>query len=251
MENALYNENENPQQTEGQPVVDNVGQDTGYDTQETSQEQLTEEESSRYHQSRADKLSAEIESLKKYEKVGKLLESRPDLVQNMMQGLSGQQPGMPAVPERVEMKQDEFDPWEAFNNPESTSYRYREQQQNEQIEERVSSRMAGLQKAVGQAQLQSELVSSGQLAREEVPQFMKFVNENPANYGLENVVKMFRAVNNQNSKQAQANPLDQVRQTQQSPTSAGVLQGQQPKRETEEDTTWDNIIKAGAAGRIP
>lgn len=170
----------------------------------------------------------------------------------MVQGMSGQQPGLPATPERVEMKQDEFDPWEAFNSPESKSYKYREQQMDEQIEDRVTTRMAGLQKSVGQAQLQNELITSGMVSREEIPQFMKFVNENPANYGLENVVRMFRAVNGESTQQAQGNPLDQVRQNQKAPTSAGVLQGQQPKRQTDEEATWDRIKKSsGSMGKIP
>ena len=111
MDNALGNENLGNQ---GE-INDNVGQDVGVESTENLQD-VTEEESSRYHQSRADKLSAENEQLKKYEKVGQLLESRPDLVQNLMGQIQG---GQPTGPQRVEMSQDEFDPWEAFNDPKS------------------------------------------------------------------------------------------------------------------------------------
>ena len=77
MENDAY-QNENQQEfPEGQLVDDNVGQDIGVESTENPQD-VTEEESSRYHQSRADKLAAENEQLKKYEKVGHMLESRPD-----------------------------------------------------------------------------------------------------------------------------------------------------------------------------
>ena len=248
MENDAY-QNENQQEfPEGQLVDDNVGQDIGVESTENLQD-VTEEESSRYHQSRADKLSAENEQLKKYEKVGQLLESRPDLVQNLMGQLQNNS-GQPQQPQRIEMSQDEFDPWEAFNDPKSKSFQYREQQDNERIDARVEKRMGGLQKQMGQAQLQNQVVNDGLVGREELPQFMDFVNKHPAEYGLQNVVKMFRAVNADNPASQAPNPLDQVRQNQQAPTPAGILSGEQPKRQSETDAVWDSIVKAGSRTKV-
>ena len=244
MENDAY-QNENQQEfPEGQLVEDNVGQDVGVESTENSQE-LAEEESSRYHQSRADKLSVENEQLKKYEKVGKMLESRPDLVQNLMGQLQNNQGGQPIGPQRVEMSQDEFDPWEAFNDPKSKSYQYREQQDDERIDARVEQRLGGLQKQMGQTQLQNQVINDGLVTRDELPQFMDFVNKHPAEYGLANVVKMYRAVNADNLASQAPNPLDQVRQNQQAPTPAGILSGEQPVRKTEMDEVWDKIVDAG------
>ena len=244
MENDAY-QNENQQEfPEGQLVEDNVGQDVGVESVESSQD-VAEEESSRYHQSRADKLSAENEQLKKYEKVGKMLESRPDLVQNLMGQLQNNQGGQPIGPQRVEMSQDEFDPWEAFNDPKSKSYQYREQQDDERIDARVEQRLGGLQKQMGQTQLQNQVINDGLVTREELPQFMDFVNKHPAEYGLANVVKMYRAVNADNLAAQAPNPLDQVRQNQQAPTPAGILAGEQPKRKTELDDIWDRVVDAG------
>jgi len=244
MENDAY-QNENQQEfPEGQLVEDNVGQDVGVESVESSQD-VAEEESSRYHQSRADKLSAENEQLKKYEKVGKMLESRPDLVQNLMGQLQNNQGGQPIGPQRVEMSQDEFDPWEAFNDPKSKSYQYREQQDDERIDARVEQRLGGLQKQMGQAQLQNQVVNEGLVTKEELPQFMDFVNKHPAEYGLTNVVKMYRAVNADNLAAQAPNPLDQIRQNQQAPTPAGILAGEQPKRKTELDDIWDRVVDAG------
>ena len=246
MDNDAY-QNENQQEfPEGQLVDDNVGQDIGVESTENLQD-VTEEESSRYHQSRADKLSAENEQLKKYEKVGQLLESRPDLVQNLMGQIQG---GQPTEPKRVEMSQDEFDPWEAFNDPKSKSYQYREQQDDERIDARVEQRLGGLQKQMGQAQLQNQVVNDGLVGREELPQFMDFVNKHPAEYGLENVVKMFRAVSADNPASQAPNPLDQVRQNQQAPTPAGILSGEQPKRQSETDAVWDSIVNAGSRSKV-
>ena len=232
----------NLQEVEGQPIQDNVGQDVGGNSTESSQE-ATEQESSRYHQSRADKLASENEKLKKYEKLGQMLETRPDLVQGMMAQLGGG--GKPASEERIEISQDEFDPWEAFNDPKSKSYQYREQQDNQRIDARVEERVGGLQKQIGQSQLSSQVVTNGLVSREELPQFMDFVNKHPAEYGLQNVVKMFRAVNADNLASQAPNPLDQVRQNQQAPTPAGILSGEQPVRKTEMDEVWDKIVDAG------
>jgi hypothetical protein len=246
MENDAY-QNENQQEfPEGQPVDDNVGQDVGIENTEDSETNW--EESAKYFQSEKDKLSAENDKLKKYEKVGQLLESRPDLVQNLMGQL--QSNGQPTSSQSIEMSQDEFDPWEAFNDPKSKSYQYREQQMNEQIESRVEERIGGLQKQMGQSQLQSQVVNDGLVSKEELPLFMDFVNKHPAEYGLQNVVKMFRAVNADNPATQAPNPLDQVRQNQQAPTPAGILAGEQPQRKSETDSVWDSIVSAGSRTNV-
>ena len=243
MENDAY-QNENQQEfPEGQPVDDNVGQDIGIESIESPETNW--EESAKYFQSEKDKLSAENDKLKKYEKVGQLLESRPDLVQGLMGQIQNNGGGQPTGPQRVELSQDEFDAWEAFNDPKSKSYQYREQQMDEQIESRVQQQLSGIQKQVGQAQLQNQVVNDGLVSREELPQFMEFVNQHPAQYGLQNVVKMFRAVNAGNPATQAPNPLDQIRQNQQAPTPAGILAGEQPKRKTELDDIWDRVVDAG------
>ena len=247
MDDAYQNENQQ-EAPEGQHVDDNVGQDVGVEGTETPETNW--EESAKYFQSEKDKLSAENEQLKKYEKVGQLLESRPDLVQNLMGQLQGN--GQPQQPQSIEMSQDEFDPWEAFNDPKSKSYQYREQQMNEQIEARVDARVGGLQKQMGQTQLQNQVINSGWVSKEEMPGFMDFVNKHPAEYGLENVVKMFRAVNAENPATQAPNPLDQIRQNQQAPTPAGILAGEQPKRQSDSDKRWDGVMKAERVGnKIP
>ena len=245
-ENDAYQDENQQEFPEGQLVDDNVGQDVGVDG--TENPETNWEESAKYFQSEKDKLSAENDKLKKYEKVGQLLESRPDLVQNLMGQIQGS--GQPQQPKSIEMSQDEFDPWEAFNDPKSKSYQYREQQMNEQIESRVQEQMGGLQKQVGQAQLQNQIVSNGLVSKEELPGFMDFVNKHPAEYGLENVVKMFRAVNAENPATQAPNPLDQVRQNQQAPTPAGILAGEQPVRKTEKDAVWDSIVQAGTRTKV-
>ena len=247
MENDAYQDENQQEFPEGQLIDDNVGQDEGHDS--TENQETDWQESAKYFQSEKDKLSAENEQLRKYEKVGQLLESRPDLVQNLMGQLQGS--GQPQQPQNVEMSQDEFDPWEAFNDPKSKSYQYREQQMNQQIESRVEERLGGIQKQMGQTQLQNQVVNDGLVAREELPGFMDFVNKHPAEYGLENVVKMWRAVSQAPAQSHNDNPLDQVRNVQSQPQATGVLAGERPKGpKSDEDSMWDSIMKAGSRSNV-
>ena len=230
---------------DGQPAQQEVGQDEGTIQQEDSTEDWQSQ--AKYYQSEKDKLHVENQKLKQYEKVGKFLESRPDLVQNLMSEVGGQPE---AQQQRVTLKPDEFDPWEAYNDPSSASYKFRMQEMQENINGAVDKAVGGLKVQQGKASLRSDLVSKG-LNEQEIESFFEFADIHPSEYGLENVLKMWRAVS-QNPQAVTNNPLDQVRQNQANPQSAGVLQGQQPKRKSEDEKIFDDVIKAGGFGnRLP
>ena len=235
-------ENENLPE-EGQPV-DNVGQDNSQTTEESSNQNW--EEQAKYFQSEKDKLAGKVENLKKFEAIGNLLQQRPDIANTitaMAQGGSGQ----PVGPQRVELGKDEFDPWEAYNDPKSKSYKFRQQELQDSIGEAVNQRMAGVVKQQGVQQLKSNLTQQG-LTPQEVDSFMSFAAKNPGEYGVEGAIKMWRAVMNdgQGTVDPSASPLDNVRQTQAAPTPGGILQGQQPQVKSEKDGLWDAISAAGS-----
>ena len=110
MDNALENENLDNQ---GQ-ISDNVGQDENQ-TQNTESDNDWESQA-KYHKSEKDKLYAENQKLKQYEQVGQMLESRPDIVNTITGMIQG---GQPTQPQRVTLEKDEFDPWDAYNDPAS------------------------------------------------------------------------------------------------------------------------------------
>ena len=172
MDNALGNENLDNQ---GQ-INDNVGQDENQTQNEGTSNDW--ESQAKYFQSEKDKLHAENQKLKDYEKVGKLLESRPDIVQTISEMVQG---GQPAAAERISLDKDEFDPWEAYNDPASKSYKFRQQELQDSINTTVQGQMAGVQKQVGMNQLQSELAKKG-LNDNEINSFMEFASKNPAEY---------------------------------------------------------------------
>ena len=117
MDNALENNN----LEEGQ-VTDNVGQDEATQQQESNDW----ESQAKYFQSEKDKLHVENQKLKQYEQIGQMLESRPDIVQTISGMVQGGQPAQKEA--RIELSKDEFDPWEAYNDPSSKSYQFRQQE---------------------------------------------------------------------------------------------------------------------------
>ena len=231
----------------GQPV-DNVGQDEGQTGVENSAQNL--EEQVKYFQSEKDKLANENQNLKKFEALGKLLQSRPDIAQTVASMVQGGNNGQPVGPQRIELDKDEFDPWEAYNDPKSKSYKFRQQELQDSIGQAVNQRMAGVMKQQGIQQLKGNLLQQG-LTPQEVDSFMQFASKNPGEYGVEGAVKMWRAMmNDGQGTVTEDNPLDNVRQTQETPTPGGILQGQQPQAKSGKDEMWDSIVSAGSRTNV-
>ena len=241
MDNALGNENLDNQ---GQ-VTNNVGQDDSTTQNEAASTDW--ESQAKYFQSEKDKLHTENQKLKEYEKVGQLLESRPDIVQTISEMVQG---GQPAAAERISLDKDEFDPWEAYNDPASKSYKFRQQELQDSINNAVQSQVAGVQKEVGMTKLQGELAAKG-LTPEEITSFVDFASKNPAEYGVDGAINMWRAVTQEQPVQDNAgNPLDAIRQNHAVPQQAGVLSGEQPIRQDEKDEMWKGIVNAGSRANV-
>ena len=239
---------ENENLPEGGQPVDNVGQDEGQTVAESSGQNL--EEQVKYFQSEKDKLANENQNLRKYEAIGQLLQARPDIANTVAAMVQGGNNGQPVGPQRIELEKDDFDPWEAYNDPKSKSYKFRQQELNESIGQAVNQRMAGVMKNQGIQQLKGNLLQQG-LTPQEVDSFMNFASKNPGEYGVEGAVKMWKAVMNEGQGTVTAdNPLDNVRQTQETPTPGGILQGQQPQAKSEKDSMWDSITNAGSRTNV-
>jgi hypothetical protein len=225
----------------------NVGQDEGQNVNEGSAQNL--EDQVKYFQSEKDKLANENQNLKKFESIGKLLQARPDIARTVATMVQGGQP-QNVGPQRIELEKDDFDPWEAYNDPKSKSYKFRQQELQDSIGQAVNQRMAGVMKNQGIQQLKGNLLQQG-LTPAEVDSFMNFAAKNPADYGVEGAVKMWKAVMNEGQGTVTAdNPLDNVRQTQETPTPGGILQGQQPQAKSEKDGMWDSIVGAGSRTNV-
>ena len=202
------------------------------------------ESSAKYFQSEKDKLADKVKSLEKYEKIGKLIESRPDIQNAIANTVSGQQAPQET---RVQLSKDEFDPWEAYNDPNSKSYKFRMQEMSDIVNKQVGSKMQGVQKDVAMTNLKADLKAKG-LNDKDVEQFIEFAGTPANELGVDNVIKMWRAV--KETSATENNPLDQVRQTQSIPQSGGVLQGERPQVKSDVDSMWEGIVKAGGRTNV-
>jgi len=231
---------------DGQTNDAEVGQDEGTGSEENSTQDW--EAQAKYHQSEKDKLYSENQQLKQYEKIGKFLESRPDVAQTVLNEVSGQPK---AQEERIGLKPDEFDPWEAYNDPSSKSYKYRMQEMQDTINGAVENAVGGIQAEQGRTKLQADLAQRG-LNQQQMDSFFEFADKHPSEYGLDNVLKMWQAVSTPTQEGVRENPLDKIRQTQASPQAAGVLQGQQPARKNEDEALWEGVLNSQRVGnKIP
>jgi hypothetical protein len=246
MDNALENEN-----LEQGQVSNNVGQDEATQNKESGGDWQSQ---AKYFQSEKDKLYAENQNLKKYEQLGQMLESRPDIVQT----ISGMVEGQPAdteVKNRISLDKDEFDPWEAYNDPSSKSYKFRQQELqdtiNKTVNQQVTDKVAGVQKQVGMNQLKGELEKRG-LNDEQIESFYKFAKTNPAEFGIDGALNMWQSVTQKptEGESNTENPLDSIRQNQSVPQQAGILNGQQPVKKDDKDSMWDAITKAGSRANV-
>jgi len=205
------------------------------------------EQSAKYFQSEKDKLATENSNLKKYEKIGKLIEERPDLQQALANAVTGNGAEAPAQNSRVQLSKDEFDPWEAYNDPKSKSYKFRMQEIGDVVNQQVGSKMQGVQRNVAMTQLKADLQAKG-LNENDVSDFISFAGTPANELGVDNVIKMWRAV--KETPATENNPLDQVRNTQNIPQSGGVLQGERPQVKSDIDSMWEGIVKAGGRSNV-
>jgi hypothetical protein len=238
------NEFGNQEQDELGQTEQFVGQDEGQAHEETP---VDWEEQAKYHQSEKDKLYSENQKLKQYEEVGKFLESRPDVIEQLQNTVGGQSDATP----QVALKPDEFDPWEAYNDPTSASYKFRVQEMQQTINGAVTQATQGMRQESGRANLNSELKAKG-MNDDQVQSFFDFADKHPSEYGLDNVIKMWQAVQGAPAQGNQGSPLDQVRNVQSQPQQiGGILQGEKPQvPRSDDDAMWDSIVAAGGRTNV-
>jgi hypothetical protein len=243
-DNQNVDEFGNPYNEEMGQSNESIGQDEQVDTQ--SNPDKSWEDQAKYFQSEKDKLQAENQKLSKYKEIGSFLESRPDIVKDIINKTDSGQPTTQSQPLKTP---NDFDPWEAYNDPSSASYKFRMQEMQSAISNSVSKATQGIKEQTGKNELSSQLASKG-MNNAEIDSFMEFASKHPAEYGLDNVIKMWQSVS-EGTIQQNNNPLDQVRENQNQPQTAGVLAGERPKGpKTDNDSMWDGIMQAGSRKNV-
>ncbi len=223
----------------------------GVDAEAISEPALNEESEARKFQSMYDRSQAELDGLKKFEPLVNLLETRPDLVKVLQDNISEPSSQEQSSPEVVV---DEFNPWDAFDPNKDTPSRKLVKSDMEKIAEQKISKAMAEQQAKVQTEMHlnntvNTLRNNYKMSDGDIKEFIQFSTQPKEQVGLGNLVKLWRDVSG--VSQNNTDTLNAVRAAQETPKSAGVLQGQpasQPKSDM--DKVWDSVLNSGSRSNV-
>ena len=204
--------------------------------EDLSSDEVNHEEESRKFQSMYDKSEAELNKLRP---VAKLFQDNPELVDVVRNHLSG---GKGQEKEQVKLKQEDFNPWDAYTDPNSQSYQLRQNEIETVISNRMNDYMSRLEAERAVDNLNYRVQSDFNLSADEAKDFVQFVTKPKEQVPLDTLFNVWSA---RNGKQIKENDnIKSVKNTQQKPKSAGLIQGGEPPKPSDEDSMWNNIMSA-------
>ena len=240
-----------------------VGQTTGNteEKQAPGQNSSDWETQAKYFQSEKDKVTAENskikEDLEKYKALGQFVENRPDVQEYLKSALAGKSPTPPEAETVPQGPPEDFDPWEAYNDPNSSSFKYRQEMESSNITKAVQQSQQDLVSKMAldskMKQFDSELSELG-LDPAQKKQFYEFANKPLTDMGTDVLVKMWQAADDKvNTPQNASTPPPEiavVQRNQHEPAPVGVLQGEAPPAVNETDDIWDRVMDAANRSRV-
>ena len=211
---------------------------------------LDENAEARKFQSMYDRSQAELGELKKYEPLVDLLETRPDLVKVLQDNISNSSDGNQSSP-AVEV--DDFNPWDAFDPKKDTPSRKLVKSDMERIAEQKISKAMAEQQAKVQTEMHlnntvNTLRNNYKMSDGDIKDFLQFSTQPKEQVGLGNLVKLWRDVSG--VSQNNTDTLNAVKAAQDTPRSAGVLQGQPVQNKSETDKLWESVKNAGSRNSV-
>tara|TARA_R100001082_G_scaffold108576_3_gene84022 strand:- start:4722 stop:5492 length:771 start_codon:yes stop_codon:yes gene_type:complete len=235
------------------PFEDNitVAQSPDEVVAETNENPVLDEDSeARKFQSMYDRSQAELGELKKYEPLVDLLESRPDLVKVLQDNISNPTDGNQSSP-AVEV--DDFNPWDAFDPKKDTASRRLVKTEMQNIAGQAISKAMAEQQAKMQTEMHlnntvNELRNNYKMSDGDIKEFLEFSTKPKEQVGLNNLVKLWRDVSG--VSQNNTDTLNAVKAAQDTPRSAGVLQGQSVQNQSETDKLWESVKNAGSRNSV-
>ena len=187
-----------------------------------------------------DKLNNELEELRKYEQLGRVLQDRPDVVEAMRNTLSGNEASKEEAPKVTE---DSFDPWEAYYKPGSPSYEMRVQQEKAVAQQAVQEQMQGFQQQMAINNLRQDLASKHGITDPQMADdFIQFATTPREDLPLDMLVDVYRKYKGGEEKVSPN--LEAVQKTKTIPTTAGVVQGSAPEQPNELDDVWQGVMNS-------
>ena len=158
----------------------------------------------------------------------------------------------PNQSERIQISEEEFNPWDAYYKPNSKSYQFRMEQQRSMVDDAVQGHMSKMNESITLNNTVNELKSNHKMEDAEVREFLDFVTQPKEAVGLDNLVKLWRDATGQISNANAKNSLQAVKAAKGAPRSPGALPGKQLAPKKDSDVAWEKIMGSGATGsRIP
>ena len=211
------------------------------ESQQDLSSDVPQEDDVRKFQSMYDKAQAELDKVKP---VAKLFQDNPelvDVVRNHLTGGKGQD-------KEIKINEEEFNPWDAYTNPNSKSYALRQQEIDEAVSSRMSDYMGRLEAQRQVDSLRMRAQSEFKLSNNDAEEFVEFVTKPKEQLPLDTLFNVWNT--NKNGLPQLNQNIESVKRTQQRPKSAGLVQGGQPPKKSDEDNMWSNIMKAGNPNSI-
>ena len=248
--------NPNNQGYESDPIIGNNDENLISDNQETltnSEPQPSVEESQGMQQN---------QEPHNWEASAKYFQSEKDKLFEENRKLQEQlnQVGQPQEPVKEKPKTlappEDFDPWDAYNEPSSSSYKFRVQQEQNNINNavgQVREELVGQYKQQQQlSEFDKELGSLG-LNEQDKKSFYEFANTPVAKMGTEQLVQMWRATTTSSQPTQGVDPsINATQRVQSAPSGAGILQGGTPQapKVNESDAAWDAVMNAAKKSKM-
>ena len=208
---------------------------------EVQQDLSSDADEVRKFQSMYDKAQAELDKVKP---VAKLFQDNPELVDVVRDHLTGGK----GQDKAVQINEEDFNPWDAYTNPNSKSYQLRQQEIDDAVSSRMRDYMASLESQRAEDSIKMRAQSEFKLSNADAEEFTEFVTKPKEQLPLDTLFNVWNA--NKNGLPQVNENIESVKRTQQKPKSAGLVQGGQPPKASEEDTMWANIMKVGNPNSI-
>ena len=195
-----------------------------------------------------EKLNNEVEELRKYQQLGKVLEQRPDVVEAMRNTLSGGKQ-VEEQPKQEQLSEDAFDPWEAYYKPGSPSYEMRVSQEKNLVNNAVQEQFSGLQKQMALNNLKQDLATKhGFEDPAMADDFIQFATNPRDELPIDMLVDVYRKY--KGGEQKVSPNLEAVQRTQKIAPTAGIVQGASPEKPNEIDNVWSGVMGVSSRNKI-
>ena len=208
------------------------------------QEEVQEEEQVDEEQVQANPLDDEV---KKWQSMyDKAQADNVKMQTAMTEYLNSQQNQQQAQDPIPQVTEEEFNPWDAYFKPDSSSFKMRHKSEQSHIHSVLDGEIQRMENKMAMNNTKNQLRTEHNMSDGDVNEFMDFISQPKDSVPVEQLVNLWRNTTGKNAQKGV-----QVPQTKQpTPRTAGVLQGQPPKAKSDDDKTWEAIVKAGSRNSV-